>query len=384
MDHATELKLIDELLELKAAKSPFLDEKVARNPVIHYLSNDRFDLEQRAIFKRLPHSPAHASELDEPGAFLRRDVNGLPVLLTRDKQGAVHAFLNVCRHRGARLVEEEKGCKHCFTCPYHAWTYGSSGDLIGAPHFESGFEGVEKSAIGLKELPAKEAFGLIWVVPDPEGSFDFDGYFSPLAGELDALGMAEMMVAAEDRIESSANWKIIIEGGIEAYHFRIAHRATIGPHFEDNLSSYRTFGPHLRSVLPRTSMASLNTEDRSLWRVRDHANVLYTLFPATQLLVQQDHVVWITFQPLAPGKTSLRLVTLAPTSGPLAEDKDAAHWRHNHKITMMTLEEDFAIGEGIQAGLASGANQTLTFGRFEGALEQFNRSIASYIAEEAF
>lgn len=382
MDRTTELELIDELLELKASKSPFLDENVAVSPVEHYLSDERFARERAGIFRKLPHSPAQSSELDGSGAFLRRDLDGLPVLITRDRQGEVHAFLNVCRHRGARLVEEEQGCKHRFTCPYHAWTYASSGELIGAPHFESGFEGVEKDGIALKALPATEAFGLIWVVPDLGGVFDFDSYFAPMAEELDALGMADMYVAAEDRITCEANWKILVEGGIEAYHFRIAHRATIGPYFEDNLSSYRTYGPHMRSVLPRTSMGSLSEDERDSWRVRDHGNVLYTLFPTTQLLVQQDHVVWITSQPIGPGKTGMRLVTLAPKDGPLAEGKDHRHWQHNHKITMMTLQEDFDIGEGIQAGLASGANDTLTFGRFEGALDTFNRSVASFIDNE--
>lgn len=381
MERTTELELIDELLELKASKSPFLDEQVVLSPVENYVSDEQFNREQVAIFRQLPHSPAHSSELDCAGAFLRCEVAGLPVLLTRDKQGAVRAFLNVCRHRGARLVEEDAGCRHRFTCPYHAWTYASSGELVGAPHFESGFEGVDKSKIGLKELPTKEAYGLIWVVPDPGGTFDFDDYFASMADEIESLGMANMVIAADDRIESAANWKIIVEGGIEAYHFRVAHRATIGPYFEDNLSSYRAYGPHMRSVLPRTTMASLSDEDREQWRVRDHANVLYTLFPTTQLLVQQDHVVWITSQPSGPGQTGLRLVTLAPKSGPLAEGKDDAYWRHNHKITMMTLEEDFEIGEGIQAGLASGANDVLTFGRFEGALDQFNRTIDAFIGK---
>lgn len=217
MDRTTELELIDELLELKASKSPFLDENVALSPVEHYLSDERFARERAAIFRKLPHSPAQSSELDGPGAFVRRDLDGLPVLITRDKQGEVHAFLNVCRHRGARLVEEEEGCKHRFTCPYHAWTYASSGELIGAPHFESGFEGVEKGSITLKALPAREAFGLTWVVPDPGGVFDFDSYFAPMAEELDALGMADMYVAAEDWIPPPT-WCQIVAPASEWFH----------------------------------------------------------------------------------------------------------------------------------------------------------------------
>jgi phenylpropionate dioxygenase-like ring-hydroxylating dioxygenase large terminal subunit len=375
MDRCTELELIDELLALKASRSPFLDESVTHNATAHYVDETRYALERTKVLRPMPAAVAHASELAGSGAFMRCEVRGLPALLTRDKHGQVHAFLNVCRHRGARLVEETSGCRQRFTCPYHAWTYANSGELFGAPHFDAGFPSMDRASITLSRLPAKEAFGLIWVVAEPDHSFDFDAWFAPLARELDALGMATMHIVAEQALDLAANWKILVEGGIEAYHFRVAHRGTIGPYFEDNLSTYRAFGPHLRSVLPRTSMALLDADLRDTWRLRDHANVLYTLFPTTQLLVQQDHVVWITQEPVSAGRTAGRLVTLAPIDGAMAAGKDAAHWQRNHQITATTLEEDFAIGEGIQAGLASGANSRLTFGRFEGALGRFNSTV---------
>lgn len=71
------------------------------------------------------------------------------------------------------------------------------------------------------------------------------------------LGLADHRIAAEETIEIGANWKILMEGGLESYHFRVAHRDTIGPYFADNLLSYQVFGPHLRSVLPRVSMPDL-------------------------------------------------------------------------------------------------------------------------------
>ena len=79
--------------------------------------------------------------------------------------------------------------------------------------------------------------------------------------------------------------------------------------------------------------------------------------------------------PLSADRTQLRIATLAPNEGPDAQEKDATHWARNHKITRVTLDEDFDIGEGIQRGLASGANDRLTFGRFEGALTAFNQAV---------
>jgi phenylpropionate dioxygenase-like ring-hydroxylating dioxygenase large terminal subunit len=184
-----------------------------------------------------------------------------------------------------------------------------------------------------------------------------------------------MFVVHQDVTVRDANWKILVEGGIEAYHFKVAHRATIGPHFEDNLSSYRCFGPHLRSVLPRTSMAKLTEETRDTWRLRDHAQVLYTLFPSTALLVQQDHIAWVSQEPVAAGQTRVRVSTLAPT----AEADKTDHWARNHAITTTTLEEDFAIGESAQSTLSSRANTHMLFGRFEGALDAFNKTVEAHL-----
>lgn len=371
MNRDTELELIDELLALKADKTHFLDETVTRNPVSHYVSDDRFAEERDRIFRKTPMIAAHASELANVGDFLRRDVAGLPVLLTRDKSGAVNAFVNACRHRGTRLVDDEAGCKHRFSCPYHAWTYANTGELIAAPHFNNGFEGLEKSELSLKRLTCQERHGFIWVTAEDDGAVDLDTHLRDIAGDLAALDLENMVVAHQDAPVQKANWKILVEGGIEAYHFKVAHRTTIGPHFEDNLSSYRMFGPHMRSILMRTSMARLEPDTREDWRLRDHAQVLYTLFPNTALLVQSDHIAWINQEALSAGETRVRMTTLVPKE----EAGNTEHWQRNHEITRVTLDEDFVIGESIQSTLTSGANEDMIFGRFEGALDAFNRVV---------
>ena len=372
MQREIEVTLIDELRELKEAKSAFLDDSVTRNSMSHYTSEARFELEQERLFRRLPVVAGHSSELNGSGAFLRKEIGGLPVLITRDETGSINAFLNVCRHRGTRLVDDEAGCKHKFSCPYHAWTYSNKGELLAAPHFEQGFPEEDKSKLGLKRLQCKEKFGFIWVVAAHDAEANLDEYFSGIESDLERLGIQNMVIARESIEERTANWKILVEGGIEAYHFKVAHRTTIGPHFENNLSSYQTFGDHLRSVLPRTSMSKLDESSKSDWRLRDHANIIYTLFPTCQLLVQQDHIVWITLQPLSAGSTRLRLITLVPKD----REGEEEHWKRNHTITLTTLTEDFDIGESIQASATSGANDDMLFGRFEGALDKFNRSIA--------
>jgi len=376
MERGTEIALAEELLELKASGKHFLDEAATTSPVDHYLSEQRFAEERTKLLMVQPHAVAHVSELPEPGSFLRRDLFGQPVLLARDKQGDVRAFLNVCRHRGAQLVAEESGCQHKFSCPYHAWTYSSAGKLLAAPHFKEGFPGAEKSDFSLTTLPCREAYGFVWVVPTVGLDAPLHGYLDEMGDELGELDVGSLDIAVEDTIICDANWKVLIEGGIESYHFKVAHRDTIGPYFEDNLSSYQSYGKHMRSVLPRASMSEVFPNlPQDQWRLRDHANIIYTMFPTSQMLVQQDHLIWIRSTPISAGKTELRLATMVPRSGHYGEGKGQAYWERNHAITMNTLKEDFEIGEGIQRGLASGANSELNFGRFEGALEVFKQTV---------
>ena len=136
------------------------------------------------------------------------------------------------------------------------------------------------------------------------------------------------------------------------------------------------FGRHIRTVLPRARLDAMMEEPKEAWSLRRAANLVYTVVPSAQLLVQEDHMVWVQTLPLATDRTRVRIATLAP-----ADSEDAAHWRRNHDITVRTLAEDFAIGESIQGGLLSGANDELRFGRFEGALDRFNRTVERQIAE---
>lgn len=379
MDRATEIELIEELARLRAAGAFRLDDSIAASPVARYICPERFSRERRSLFRGLPAAVAHVSELPEPGSFLTRDFTGLPLLLTRDSENAVHAFLNVCRHRGTRLVDAANGCRHRFVCPYHGWTWDNRGELKDITHGAAGFPGLDRGALGLKRLGAAEAHGWIWVAADTGARPDIDGFLGRLAADFAWFDAANLKIVHEDAGERAANWKLLVEGGLETYHFRIAHKDTIGPHFQDTLSSYRVFGRHIRSVLPRAGLDAVVAEPGESRSLRGVANLVYTVFPSTQILVQEDHVVWVQGLPLATDRTLVRVATLAPADFDPGDAGAALHWRENHAITVRTLAEDFAIGESIQSGLTSGANDELRFGRFEGALDRFNRIVEQEI-----
>ncbi|UCH48844.1 MAG: Rieske 2Fe-2S domain-containing protein [Betaproteobacteria bacterium] len=376
MERSTEIELLQELITLQEKGSAFLDETVTSNPVGNYYDPRRFEAECDQILRKDPRPIAHSSELAQPGSFLRRDIAGLPALLTRDSDGVAHAFLNICRHRGNQLVQETSGRKHRFSCPYHAWTFSNRGELVGVPHEEQGFPEMDRKCMGLKRLGCVERYGWIWVSPSGEDAPDVDGLLAGLAPDFEWFAAADLRVQHSDEAIREANWKILIEGALESYHFIVAHTRTVAKLFNDNLSTYQRFGPHLRSAISRKSLSELKDMPSDRWHLRDHAAILYTIFPATQIVAVQDHIETIQYEPLSPTSTRVRFSILAPKDR-LESEEDLAHWANNQEMTWTTLDEDFSLGESIQVGLKSGANEVLTFGRFEGALAAFNQNVNS-------
>ena len=123
-----------------------------------------------------------------------------------------------------------------------------------------------------------EAHGFIWVIANPETAEmpDMKNWLAGLDDDLNWLGMSQHEVAVSDNYTLQANWKTLFEGGIEAYHFKVAHKETIAPYFPDNLSTYQMFGPHMRSILPRVSMPDLKNIPEEEWSIREDANIIYT------------------------------------------------------------------------------------------------------------
>lgn len=373
MDRETELRLIDELLEMRKTQSVGkLNDGVKKSPLTRYTDVAQFDRELTRFYLQQPMLAAHSSQLPEPGSFLRRDWPKTPMLLTRDRDGQVHAMLNVCRHRGAELVSEHSGCKNRLTCPYHAWTYDLDGSLKAVTRAAVGFPELEKDDYGLTHLACEERDGWIWVMPTVGQDLNLTEFLAGMGDELSAFCGTDMEVFAIDERVWNSNWKLMVEGGLEAYHFSIAHSETLGPFFHDNLSSYERFGQHFRSVLAKKALDSLPEIPRDQWDIRDVANVLYSITPSSGVLVEPDHVAMVEFIPQAIDKTLARVITIVPKSDGPRSDKASRHWQANHDLTVRTLNEDYVLAESIQRGLNSGATDHFVFGRFEGALPELN------------
>ncbi|MBV8762342.1 MAG: Rieske 2Fe-2S domain-containing protein [Deltaproteobacteria bacterium] len=345
------------------------DDHATSQPVSAYLDPVRHDRERVALFRRVPLLVGRASQLASPGDFFTHDASGVPLLIVRDDAGTIRAFLNVCRHRGTRVEAAPCGAKKAFVCPYHAWTYGRDGALLSIAH-PSGFAGFERR--GLVEVPCAEIAGFIAVAPSPDAPPIDRTWLGPLADELLGFMPASSHVYAPTVMSKAMSWKLAIDVFLESYHLRPTHKQTIYPLFFDNLGLVDRVGPHLRNVFPKRSIRELANLPSDTWELRRRANVLYHLFPNTLVLVEPDHAAVLHLWPQGPDRTLLTSYTLVPEP---PNDKARAYWDANNAILYGAIEEDFAMGESIQRGLASGANRDVIFGAFEHALAHFHRQI---------
>ncbi|MGD9765587.1 MAG: aromatic ring-hydroxylating dioxygenase subunit alpha [Candidatus Binatia bacterium] len=209
--------------EIEAMRRP-LDEAVPPPPQ-YYTSKEMYELEVRHIFMKEWLWVGHVEQLTKPGDYFTFTIVDEPILVLRDQANQVRAYSAVCRHRGAVIATGEGNCK-AFTCPYHGWTYGLDGRLIGAPHMQE-VKSFDAARYGLIPLKVETWEGSILV--------NFDPLSKPLADSLGNLPdfaknfrMGEM-VSTERRIyDFECNWKMLVENYAEAYHVANTHGDTPG------------------------------------------------------------------------------------------------------------------------------------------------------------
>jgi phenylpropionate dioxygenase-like ring-hydroxylating dioxygenase large terminal subunit len=357
-----------------------LADSVYRNPVVGYTCEQQAARERELFFRKGAFNVGLSALLPNPGDWMTHDYSGVPVLLARDKDGGLGAFLNVCRHRGARVALGGSGRElRDFRCPYHGWCYGLDGALVARPD-ETSFAAADRATHGLRRLPVVERYGMIWVSPDPEAIFDVDAMLGGLGGDLAAYGLDTYHHYETRVLRRKMNWKLGVDTFGETYHLQHLHPNTVDPLFYSNRCTFDAFGANHRMVAARKTFDALRDVPEDKWDVFDNTVVICVLFPNTVFTYQRDHVeTWHFF----PGDTADETVLYASLYVPVPVDnpKSKDHWDRNFNLLMATVEmEDFPTCEGMQVGFRSGAQNAITFGRNEPALQHFHKSIRAALA----
>ncbi len=339
-----------------------------REPVAHYRSQQRLDAEVGCVLRRTPTPFCPSAALRENGSYVARDAAGTPLLAVRGNDGQVRAFRNACRHRGTQLASGS-GCAKAFVCRYHGWTYGLDGGLRHVPH-QDGFPGLEPSTRGLVPVQTTERHGVVFITQEQAAS---------VASRLDGL---PPLIASHWRLwntterEVSANWKVLIEGFLEGYHIRSTHPKTFYPLQFDNLNVVETFGWNSRVAYPYRAIHKLRTLPPAERSVDGKLTYVYHLFPNAIVATFPAQVILAVLEPLATDRTLFITYVLTKRG----DDADTNANEHAASLRGLDLvdagaAEDRAVACAIQRGLASGANEYLEFGLFEGAIAHFHRTL---------
>ena len=286
-------------------------------PAWAYANQELLELEKELLFRRSWQLVGHECELPEPGDYVTLDVAGERALVVRGRDRAVRAFHNVCRHRGSRVVGDERGsCRGAIVCPFHGWTYNLDGSLRGAARPQT-FPPLDPVAWGLKPIELELWQGFAFVRFKPGDQPPVAELMAPFAEEVAAYRPHEVVPAVDGAWteEMAVNWKAVRDVDNEGYHVPRAHPGLhdlYGQHYVDEqfvdgvsraIGSFNE-GPaalwsvrHYKRILPE--MPSLPPERRRAW-------VYLGLFPNTVIGLYPDSIMFYQEFPLAIDRTLQR------------------------------------------------------------------------------
>jgi nitrite reductase/ring-hydroxylating ferredoxin subunit len=355
------LGLANRLRTQVAAETPEIGADVLSVSRDQYVGRERLEADGK-MFRRVPHVVGWAGEVAAPGTFITRDVMGVPVLVTRARDGVLRAFINGCMHRGSTVAQ---GCgeAHRFVCPYHAWTYDLDGRLIGVPDRPM-FDGVDLDSRGLRALPVSDRGGMITVGLSPD--VDLEPYLQEVEHLLAGHRFDVRYHHATRRFDLKANWKLAVNVNFEGYHFKVLHRKTVDLVATNN-SIYEFFGPHALWVFP---FRQLEPQEAPLqgWPFDFQATVVYLLFPSCVLVESPTSTMMLR---VYPGQTPDECVLYMESGSmtPILTDADRTRCEGTVATTCAILDaEDFPQAEACQRGLEAGVPDVV-YGRSEPILQ---------------
>ncbi|MBT7506538.1 MAG: Rieske 2Fe-2S domain-containing protein, partial [Rhodospirillales bacterium] len=301
-----------------------------------------------------------ADEVPNHGDYLTHEIAGVPVFAVRQSGGDVRAFVNACAHRFARLLSGETGSGKKFTCPYHGWTYGCTGDLIGAPYMDMK-DGFDQSAHSLRPLHAEIWEGFLYVSLADKPAKSVNEALKPLADNIvGRYDMACYQTVMRETMVWNANWKNLIENFTESYHVPMAHGKTFARHGK-SLTDYIVgedsdhFGYHYAPQASDEGPGAAHPANDRLegeWR---RMMIDFCVFPSHLITLMPDYLWYISVQPLGTDQMQATWgVAFPPEVLTDVADADYDQWLADFKTYMdVANDEDKPLVEALHRGTAS-------------------------------
>jgi phenylpropionate dioxygenase-like ring-hydroxylating dioxygenase large terminal subunit len=349
-----------------------------------YTSPARNAAEMEHIFHNEPLVAGLTGDIPTAGDCLVFDSAGPSILVLRGKDGVARAFLNMCTHRGAKLVEEQEpwsGPRPKLACPFHAWTFDAAGQLIGQPG-KDGFAGCDIGKRNLIALPCTEHLGLIFVRANPDGEpIDAAAHLGDFGPVLEQLELHRAEAVKKGILTADSNWKFALDTYGEAYHFKTLHASTIGQTHYSNRNVYEPVGRHHRVSFPDLSIGKLVGQDESLWPETEYGGVHF-LFPNTVIFfgaVTPGVYFTQVFRlfPDGPGKMFCQFAVYAPFGVESEEHRAMCEMAFDATATVVQTEDYRVASHGYANLMTAPADFRVVLGANEPALHGVHRSIAA-------
>jgi phenylpropionate dioxygenase-like ring-hydroxylating dioxygenase large terminal subunit len=334
--------------------------------VADFLSPERFAREKQQFFLDAPQVIGFAGEVKDPDSFITADVMGVPVLVARDGNGTLRAFVNACAHRGAK-VAHGGGNKSRLTCKFHGWTYALDGSLYGRPQ-EQCFEKAGPNC-RLKSLPVSDRSGLIVISINPATpQAVVDNHLVDIQDQFAGFDFNAMHTLETRRFEVKANWKIIAALSYESYHFATLHRDSVAQWLRPN-AVFDTFNnKHSRWSFAMKGTEKLKDKPQSEWPQSVPGAVSHALFPGTVVITNPEDAQIIRTEPGATVDTSTVYYTGVCRHKEKMEASRAAYDFGGKAFE----NEDLPAAIECQAGLVAGREHIL-IGRNEPIVQFWHR-----------
>lgn len=372
---ALDTELTRRALRLVLEKTTDMADDVLRVPLHYHRDAKVTEIEESQILRRTPLAIVPSVQVSAPNDYVVRSVLGDSLLVTRDKDGRSHVFLNYCRHRGAKPACGE-GSATRFTCPYHAWTYRNDGKLLTVPG-STGFTGMAKEDYGLVELPNTESHGFIWAVLTVGADIDVEAHLGDVGPDLEALDYTSFGYHDYREFESEVSWKGALEAFAESYHFPFVHgESLIGQNALANTSIHDRFGRHHRMGFPFNWITNLESDVNASWDVRDNMGLIYWIYPNIILANSSVGVEVIDILPAgSPTRCTVRHSWLALI--PAVDDATRSGYDMIFAAVHAAVrDEDFTMLPQCGEGVRHGQHDHMIIGRNEIGVQHMIRTFA--------
>jgi choline monooxygenase len=311
-----------------------------------YTTQAWLDREEKLLFASTWNFVCTTDELPTPGSYQTVQMGRYPIALVQGEDGVIRGFHNLCRHRGAKMLDDSGTCER-LKCPYHFWQYSLSGELVSVPQGKQQFPEMERSDWGLLTVEVGSWMGMIFVNPDGQAE-PFEEWLGDVRGLLEDYRLDELAQLSKVEYVFDANWKFYIENHIDWYHLWYTHKDTLSV-LDHSAGKMQQLGDHWLSWEPFKVPAERESPFKPLDGLSEQnkLNGAHLLFPNLTLFAGDSWFGTGHITPVSPNKArmSFRLWALP--------DQDPDQFMEGfHQVTQV---EDAEMASRMQLGANSPA-----------------------------